>query len=36
MKRIDIQDFRCFRQLTVDLTPGINLFIGDNASGKTS
>ena len=36
MKKIDIKDFRCFRRLTVDLTPGINLFIGDNASGKTS
>ena len=36
MKNIEIQDFRCFRQLSVDLTPGINLFIGDNASGKTS
>lgn len=36
MKNIDIRDFRCFRHLSVDLTPGINLFIGDNASGKTS
>ncbi|MDE6552009.1 MAG: AAA family ATPase [Muribaculaceae bacterium] len=36
MNKIEIQDFRCFRQLSVSLTPGINLFIGDNASGKTS
>ena len=36
MKKIEIRDFRCFRQLSVDLTSGINLFIGDNASGKTS
>ena len=36
MNKIEIQDFRCFRQLSVDLTSGINLFIGDNASGKTS
>lgn len=36
MKKIEIRDFRCFRQLTVELTSGINLFIGDNASGKTS
>ncbi len=36
MKKIEIRDFRCFRRLTVELTPGINLFIGDNASGKTS
>lgn len=36
MKNIEIRDFRCFRQLSVNLTHGINLFIGDNASGKTS
>ncbi len=36
MKNIEIRDFRCFRQLLVDFTPGINLLIGDNASGKTS
>lgn len=36
MKSLEISNFRCFRHLMVDLTPGINLFIGDNASGKTS
>lgn len=36
MKSLEINNFRCFRHLSVDLTPGINLFIGDNASGKTS
>ncbi len=36
MKNIEIRDFRCFHQLSVDFTPGINLLIGDNASGKTS
>lgn len=36
MKLIDIHNFRCFSQLKVNFTPGINLFIGDNASGKTS
>ncbi|MDE6796338.1 MAG: AAA family ATPase [Muribaculaceae bacterium] len=36
MKNITIHDFRCFRQLSVDFTPGVNLLIGDNASGKTS
>lgn len=36
MKSIEIHNFRCFNHLTVDLAPGINLFIGDNASGKTS
>lgn len=36
MKKIDIHNFRCFKNMHVDLTPGINLFVGDNASGKTS
>lgn len=36
MKRLEINNFRCFRNLTVDFAPGINLFVGDNASGKTS
>lgn len=36
MKTLGIHNFRCFKDITVDLAPGINLFIGDNASGKTS
>ncbi len=36
MKNIEIRNFRCFRQLSVEFAHGINLFIGDNASGKTS
>lgn len=36
MESLEISNFRCFRHLTIDLNPGINLFIGDNASGKTS
>lgn len=36
MLRIDIRDFRCFHQLTLDFKPDVNLLIGDNASGKTS
>lgn len=37
MKSIAISNFRCFRELnTIPLRTGINLFIGDNASGKTS
>lgn len=36
MKNIGIHDFRCFHQLWVDFAPGVNLLIGDNASGKTS
>lgn len=36
MKSLNIRNFRCFDNLEVQLKPGINLFIGDNASGKTS
>lgn len=36
MKHITLNNFRCFKDLRIDLTPGINLIIGDNASGKTS
>lgn len=36
MNQIDIHNFRCFRHLYVDFSPGVNLLIGDNASGKTS
>lgn len=37
LNSIGIDNFRCFRHLDeVELTPGVNLFIGDNASGKTS
>lgn len=36
MRAIKIQDFRCFKELQFELKPGINLFIGDNASGKTA
>lgn len=37
LNSIGIDNFRCFRHLDeVKLTPGVNLFIGDNASGKTS
>lgn len=36
MKSIEINDFRCFQHLSLPFTSGINLLIGDNASGKTS
>lgn len=36
MKRIDLSFFKCFDNLTVEFKPGINLLVGDNASGKTS
>lgn len=36
MKDITIHDFRCYAEKHIEFRPGINLLIGDNASGKTS
>lgn len=36
MKDITISNFRCYESASFDFRPGINLLIGDNASGKTS
>lgn len=31
-----MQDFRCYRQVDLNLAAGVNIFVGPNASGKTS
>ncbi|MCD8386678.1 MAG: AAA family ATPase [Bacteroidales bacterium] len=36
IQKINIKDFRCFGEFSLNLKPGINLLVGDNASGKTS
>lgn len=36
MKKITLYNFRCFENFEWDFTPGINLIVGDNSSGKTS
>lgn len=36
MDRIIMHDFRCFKEMDVRFKSGVNLLIGDNASGKTS
>ncbi|MGL4293538.1 MAG: AAA family ATPase [Bacteroidales bacterium] len=36
MKRITLENFRCYKRQTIDFRDGINLLVGDNASGKTS
>lgn len=36
MKRIIVNNFRCYRQKEIEFRPGVNLLIGDNSSGKTS
>ena len=34
--RISYRDFRCIPSAALEFSPGVNLFIGDNAQGKTS
>lgn len=36
MKEIRLENFRCYTNQTIRFKPGVNLLIGDNASGKTS
>lgn len=36
MNEIRLQNFRCYADQSIALKPGINLLVGDNASGKTS
>ncbi len=31
-----MRNFRCYQQVDFDLPPGVNVFVGPNASGKTS
>lgn len=34
--QLSVQNFRNFNQAWLNLAPGLNLFVGDNAAGKTS
>lgn len=36
MNEIRLQDFRCYTDMSVTFKSGVNLLIGDNATGKTS
>jgi DNA replication and repair protein RecF len=36
LQKIDIRDFRCLAECHVEPGPGVNLVVGENASGKTS
>ena len=33
---LKLHNFRCFNSTTINLSPGINFFSGNNGSGKTS
>lgn len=36
ISQLKVQNFRCFGQATFDFSPGFNLFVGVNGSGKSS
>ena len=36
MKEIRLQNFRCFPEMNIAFKRGVNLLVGDNATGKTS
>ena len=35
IKQVGLQNFTCFRDVEMDFSPGINVFIGENGTGKT-
>ncbi len=36
LSSLELNQFRCFESLQLDLHPGLTIFVGDNAQGKTS
>ena len=36
IQQVTIKNFRCFEELTVNLNPDINIFVGNNGSGKSA
>jgi len=36
ISHLALHNFRCYRQIDLDLPPGVSIFVGPNASGKTS
>ncbi|WP_434686125.1 AAA family ATPase [Pseudanabaena minima] len=36
IQQVQIKNFRCFENLTVNLNPDINIFVGNNGSGKSA
>ncbi len=35
IRRLELENFTCFGKVTMDFSPGINVFIGENGTGKT-
>ena len=36
IQQVQIKNFRCFDDLTVNLNPDVNIFVGNNGSGKSA
>lgn len=36
IQQVTIKNFRCFEDLTVNLNPDVNIFVGNNGSGKSA
>ncbi len=36
ISKINIENFRLFKEFSVDLNPGLNVLVGENNSGKTA
>jgi predicted ATP-binding protein involved in virulence len=36
LKRISVTNFRCFKEISIDFQPRINVFVGNNGFGKTA
>ncbi|MBK9014263.1 MAG: AAA family ATPase [Saprospiraceae bacterium] len=35
IKRLELENFTCFGKVAMDFSPGINVIIGENGTGKT-
>ncbi|MCI5603216.1 MAG: AAA family ATPase, partial [Clostridiales bacterium] len=36
LEKVQLKNYKAIEELEIDLTPGINVLIGDNGAGKTS
>ena len=36
IQQVKIKNFRCFEDLIVNLNPDVNIFVGNNGSGKSA
>ncbi len=36
IREVSVRNFRSIKELKLDLRPGLNVFVGPNASGKTN